>query len=702
MADALGAVALLAVPVIFARNYAKLTDPSARKRLRWAALSIVVATLPITVGITLRFLLAVSGHNAAADGVDNLLNTVGSFATVLAPIGITYAIVKHRVLGIRFVIRRSLQYLLARNVLRIVVYLPLIAIAADAVLHPKEPVQDLLLRKAWWFYLFLAATALVSLRYRYRLTSWVDTRFFRSAYEEEVILSELTESMQACETAEELAVRVLAQVERVFYPSALCVLLKSRSTGTFSVLHPNDSPLALYFHGVLTEPMRELLEADKAPRALGELKIPKNDSSQAFSENLRHTLVTPITSASGELLAVLLLGERKSEQPYSARDRKLLQSMATQIAIFLEILGLKDRVQEEGRVRIDVLGRLERDRIQLVLECSACGACYTGPATHCAADGVALSMSVPVERVVNGKYRLDRRIGAGGMATVYQAQDLMLDRKVAVKVMTGRLFGNIAALRRFEREARAVAKLQHPNIVAIYDFGSLRGDGAYLVMQLISGFSWRRRLSSAGAVSGEKAASWFDQLCDAVGYAHANGIVHRDLKPENVLVSEAAATLPKITVVDFGLAKLQARDNLLEALTTEGAVMGTYGYMSPEQRAGEHVDARTDVFSMGVMVAETLSGCRPPRFGASREWLATVLAQAHPSPTVNELSNLLERCLAESVDDRLSDVGELRRSLIPLLRECAVIPQAKAASASSNAGTTLPLQQSALPTTRKP
>jgi len=691
LVDALGAFTLCSIPLILARNYRRLPDILARTRLRWVAVAITLATLPLAAGISLRFLFYSAGNPQAADGVQPFLDTFASFPTILLPLAVTYAIVKHRVLGIRFAIRRSAQYLLALNFLRVVLYLPLIALGFDLALHPKEPLQDFLLSKSRWFYLFFIGAALLSLRFRARLKRWVDERFFRGVYEEQVILTHLIERLHACETSADIARCVTRQLQATLHPSAISVLLRHQSAGTFTTDNHDDSPLALRFRELFDGPLSRLLQAERSAHTLSELASQSGNHSFSVPPDLSATLVTPITSAGDDLLGVVLLGERKSEQPYSKRDRQLLQAIAAQIALVFEMLGLKDRVREEGRVRVDVLGRLDSQQIQLILECPACGRCYTAPATHCASDNATLGMTLPIERVIEGKYRLLRRIGTGGMGAVYEASDLRLDRPVAVKVMIGRLFGNNVALRRFEREARAVARLQHPNIVAIHDFGPLRGDGAYLVMQLLSGHSWRKELSHGNPVPPPKAAVWFDQLCDAVAYAHSCGIVHRDLKPENVIVSSVSgggesAGAGKITVVDFGLAKLHSQDHRPEALvSTEDAILGTYGYSSPEQRDGRHVDFRTDIYSIAVMVAETLSGIRPPSFGNATAWARTSLHISPSPPAWDSLISLLDTCLAPSANDRLSDIVQLQRALIPLLRECPTLVRPQAFGASADA-----------------
>ncbi|MBV8550161.1 MAG: GAF domain-containing protein, partial [Acidobacteriaceae bacterium] len=360
--DALGAVGLLSAPLILARNYRRLPDVVARRRLRWVAVGISLAILPIAVGVALRLLLQLSGHIKAAESADRYLDTVASFASILAPITLTYAIVRHRILGIRFAIRRGIQYLLARNVLRIILYLPLIAIALDLVLHRRQPLEDFLLNKSWWFYLFVAATASVSLKYRTRMQLWVDKKFFRYAYEEEAILSELIERLHACESSREVAGILSEQLQNTLQPSTVCVLFRHKSLGKFTVGYPHDSPVALDFRGLFNDRMRDALESQRSARTISEMAVVFELQSTVASRDFGKTLVTPINGVDGGLLGVLLLGEKKSEQPYSNRDRKLLQAMATQMALVLEMLTLKEQVREEGRVRVEVLGRLEQEQ----------------------------------------------------------------------------------------------------------------------------------------------------------------------------------------------------------------------------------------------------------------------------------------------------------------------------------------------------
>ena len=173
-------------------------------------------------------------------------------------------------------------------------------------------------------------------------------------------------------------------------------------------------------------------------------------------------------------------------------------SLAQQTAVMLDNLRLKGQVTDEQRIRHDVLAKLDRDLVSLMQECPVCGACYDRGVETCVRDGSALTLTLPVARTLDGKYRLDRLIGRGGMGAVYEARDLRLGRHVAVKVMLGGTFGHESALRRFRREAQAVARLNHPNIVALYDFGELEGGGAYLVMELLHGATLRAEMKRTG------------------------------------------------------------------------------------------------------------------------------------------------------------------------------------------------------------
>src|SRR5262249_28277820 len=278
--------------------------------------------------------------------------------------------------------------------------------------------------------------------------------------------------------------------------------------------------------------------------------------------------IVPIAGTRDRLVGVLLLGERKSEEPYSATDRRLLQGIAAQIGLVYENQHLKDRVRRDADVRRDVLARLDEGGVSLLKECPACGRCYDSTSERCETDDAELALTLPIERTLEGKYRLERALGRGGFGAVYEAADLRLQRQVAVKVMMGSLFGDPSALRRFEREARAAARIDHRHITRVHDYGTVGSGGAFLVMELVPGRTARAERRRSGVVAAARAAGWFRQLVDGVQFAHALGIVHRDLKPENVMIVSPASGGDELKIMDFGLAKvLDAGTNATESVT---------------------------------------------------------------------------------------------------------------------------------------
>jgi serine/threonine-protein kinase len=201
--------------------------------------------------------------------------------------------------------------------------------------------------------------------------------------------------------------------------------------------------------------------------------------------------------------------------------------------------------------------------------------------------------------VIDGRYRLLSRLGSGGMADVWLAEDAHLQRRVALKVLHRRFAQDREFVERFRREAEAAAGLQHPNIVAVFDRGSVDGT-YYIAMQLLEGNSLKE-LIDAG-LTPEQAVGLIRQVLEAAGFAHKHGIVHRDLKPQNAIVDSSG----KVTVTDFGIARAGASE-----ITQAGSVMGTPHYLSPEQAQGLEVTAVSDLYSVGVILYEALTGRVP-------------------------------------------------------------------------------------------
>ena len=209
-----------------------------------------------------------------------------------------------------------------------------------------------------------------------------------------------------------------------------------------------------------------------------------------------------------------------------------------------------------------------------------------------------------VGRVLDGRYRVGARIARGGMASVYEGTDLRLDRTVAVKIMHAGLGDDDAFAARFVREARAAARLSHPNVVAVYDQGE--DDGAvFLVMELIAGHTLRDTITKESPMPATRALALMEPVLSALGSAHRAGLIHRDIKPENVLIADDG----RVKVADFGLAKAISTDT--QHTATKGVLIGTVSYLAPELVVEGHADARADVYAAGVVMYELLTGAKP-------------------------------------------------------------------------------------------
>src|SRR4051812_10506127 len=237
-----------------------------------------------------------------------------------------------------------------------------------------------------------------------------------------------------------------------------------------------------------------------------------------------------------------------------------------------------------------------------------------------------------------GQYELEREIGRGGMGVVYLARDTRLDRQVAIKTLPVHLAHDPVVRERFLREARTAARLSHPNIVPIHRADEIMGH-VFFVMGYVSGDSLAQRIRRIGRIDAHETTSVLRDVADALGYAHAHGVIHRDVKAENILLD---AKTGRAMVTDFGIARLAEA----APLTATGQVLGTVYYVSPEQVSGERVDARSDIYSLGVVGFLALSG----RFPFEAE-LASAVLIAHVTKTAPPLHTV-----AQDVPRDLADI----------------------------------------------
>jgi serine/threonine-protein kinase len=274
--------------------------------------------------------------------------------------------------------------------------------------------------------------------------------------------------------------------------------------------------------------------------------------------------------------------------------------------------------------------------------------------------------------VVEGRYRLTARLGSGAAGSVYRAEDLSGGAPVAIKVWDLSVLDAQTA-GRFHRETRALGKLDHPNIVAIRDYGLLEGM-PYLAMELLEGTTLEPLVAS-GALPQGNALSIATQMLQALAYAHERQVVHRDLKPDNVFLSRAPDGSLRVKLLDYGLAKfLEPSDDPMagNALTKRGTLLGTPLYMAPEQALGRPIDTRTDVYAAGCVLFEMLTGQPPYMAESLTELLRAHLVQPIPRlaalrpelVAAEALQDVLDRALAKQADDRFADAGEMLRAVL--------------------------------------
>src|SRR5215831_10605555 len=289
---------------------------------------------------------------------------------------------------------------------------------------------------------------------------------------------------------------------------------------------------------------------------------------------------------------------------------------------------------------------------------------------------------VPMIGQMLGHYRIEAKLGEGGMGVVYRAFDTHLDRSVAIKILRVDATTSPERKRRFVQEAKAASALNHPNIVHIYDISSSDGTD-FIAMEFVAGKTLDQLIGKSG-LSLKDTLKYAIQIADALGRAHSAGIVHRDLKPGNIIVGEDG----RVKLLDFGLAKLTETavdpDSATATMTAperpqteEGTIVGTVAYMSPEQAEGRKIDARSDIFSFGSVLYEMVSGRRPFEGGSRISTLSAILHK-EPQPPAQlatdlpaELEKIISRCLRKDLDRRPQHVGDIKLALEELRDDSA-------------------------------
>ena len=326
--------------------------------------------------------------------------------------------------------------------------------------------------------------------------------------------------------------------------------------------------------------------------------------------------------------------------------------------------------------------------------CPLCRTEYGPDQETCPNDGARLILPIGagdpfIGKVLADRYRVLRTLGEGGMGRVYLAEHVRMGRMSAVKVMSPSLAPTPEAISRFNREASNASRINHPNVAAIYDFGETEDGTLYLAMEFVEGRTLTGILREGGPLVPARAAELAGQIADGLHAAHHLGIVHRDLKPDNVLVTTLHDGREQVKIVDFGIAKTTQSND--QTVTSLGMAIGTPEYMSPEQIAGEPLDARTDLYSLGLVLFNMLTGALPHPALTSKQSLVQrltarplTLAEVKPSvPWPPRVQKALDRALAPEPDERYSNVLDFARDV----RAATGLPTFRGAAVATGAAT---------------
>lgn len=309
-----------------------------------------------------------------------------------------------------------------------------------------------------------------------------------------------------------------------------------------------------------------------------------------------------------------------------------------------------------------------------VKECPLCMFCFEDSFLQCPNDGNRLIFSMPGTRMILDRYRLDALIGRGRMGSVYRATQLILMREVAIKVLSTQLFNNPSAVSRFRTEALAVAKLDHPNIIKIYDYGTLPAGGAYMAMKLLKGHPLAQEMSFLRQMPFMRILRLMQPICAGISVAHENHVVHCDLRPDNIILDNFDGQ-ELVQIVDFGIAQLREISNsgTLYSVHT-GAAEGAPSYMSPEQCLGEKLYFSSDIYSLGIILYQMLTGVVPFDSPIGADVALQHIKTPPPFPSQSrpyitpELDQVVLKAMAKSPKQRFASAMLLLEALEPALK----------------------------------
>ena len=630
---------LPAGPVLVLRS--RQVGPGERRRIMFFGVAVAGGGLPISIYVVLLAISATWRHLLSIPAVSAAASSLVVIGLLSVPFTTAYSVLVSRVVDLRLIIRSAMQYALARYSVLALVGLPFAGLAWFVYSNRFLTVEELLFGRVAVFLLLGLALVATALRLRRDTLEALDRRFFREHYDAQRILTSLVEASRRADSTERLASLLASEVDRALHPDRIVVLIRSDEMGQFVSREA-------HVHALSCETMlARLLSASDEPldlepdnpqsvlRRLDEVEL-------AWIADTGFRLLVPLRGAEGAVVGVLALGGKKSELAYSVRDRQLLAAVGASGGLYLESRRAP-RTPRSGSPQFP-LDRPAADVDPAGHECPACALVFEADLSNCECGAVLVQ--APLPKFLANKFRVERRIGAGGMAVVYRAYDLALGRTVAIKALprTGP-----KQTWRLRREARAMALVSHENLALIFGAESWRGR-PLLVVEYLAGGTLADRLTR-GPLSAVDVLHLGLILTQVLESLHGAGLLHRDLKPSNIGFTNTGT----VKLLDFGLAQLLTateRESDDAALTDDSTVsplespwqatrhgIGTPAYMAPEALTNEEPGPSFDLWSLAVLMFEALAGTNPYRGETIIETLARIERRA-----VLDLRRYLPRC----------------------------------------------------------
>jgi len=607
-------------------------------------------------------------------------------ALLSVPFTTGYAVIVERVLDVRLVIRKAVRYGIVRLSAAAALVLPACGFAWLVYRQRDRTVSELVSGDVVW--LVAGTLALLGVfKARRPIFDAIDRHFFREQYDARRILADLPLKIREVTHLRDLARLLRAEIELALHPDSVAILVKDTTGGGLmspdgTLPAPASPSMLVSLVGGSHEPLDVDLERERSALR----RLPADE--QAWLAGAAARLIVPVTASGDRLLGMIVLGEKKSEQPFSGEDRSLLSAVAAAASLAIENWMLRTTpgvlVQPAAHGLTPApAAHAGDDRLARADECTACGAVQPSGEPSCGRCGGRVAPA-PIPPEVGGKFAVQRKVGAGGMGVVYLANDLALNRPVALKTLTRLSHDSVTRLR---QEARAMAAVEHPNLAVIHGVETWLGM-PILVCEFFAGGTLADRLRVGPLAVGELCRVG-SLLAGALNHLHRSGLLHRDIKPSNIGFTSQG--VPKL--FDFGLARLlepqvssAGQPDTTTKLPVPGdrssawgvdvdpltEVVGTAAYLSPEATLGGAARPALDVWALALTLYQALTGVQP--FPADN--VAAILrairetdvpdARTHRPDCPASLAELLSECLIRDQATRLRKAGVLGQRLARL------------------------------------